>query len=82
MTKTDWPTMPPMPPRGPDGGPRRSDAPQPPSRMRVLLGLLLAIVVVYGGYFWFVRRVVVSRDHVMVVMKKNGNVKLNGIDDV
>jgi regulator of protease activity HflC (stomatin/prohibitin superfamily) len=49
--------------------PRRE--PTPPWRR--LLGVAVAGVVVYGLYFWEIRRVVVPADHVLVLMKKNGS---------
>jgi regulator of protease activity HflC (stomatin/prohibitin superfamily) len=39
---------------------------------------VLAVVVIYLGYFWFVRRVVVPTDHVLVLMKKYGTRSLAG----
>src|SRR6478672_3517232 len=52
-------------PRPGSGGPRRR-----------LMGVALAAVVIYGLYFWEVRRVVVPADHVLVLMKKNGSKSL------
>jgi regulator of protease activity HflC (stomatin/prohibitin superfamily) len=43
-----------------------------------LLSLLLVAAILYGGYFWFVRRVVVGPDEVLVVLKKDGSRSLEG----
>jgi regulator of protease activity HflC (stomatin/prohibitin superfamily) len=42
----------------------------------ILTGLVLALV--YGVYFWEIRRVVVPADHVLVLMKKDGAKALPG----
>lgn len=39
----------------------------------LLLQLGLALLVIYGAYFWFVRRIVVDPDKVLVLMKKDGD---------
>src|SRR5688572_6952943 len=53
-----------------DDGPRRSfDLKLIP----ILFAALIAIGIVYGGYFWFVRRVVVGPGEVLVLMKKDGS---------
>jgi regulator of protease activity HflC (stomatin/prohibitin superfamily) len=44
----------------------------------LLLQLALALLVIYGAYFWFVRRVVVDPDKVLVLMKKDGGHSLPG----
>jgi regulator of protease activity HflC (stomatin/prohibitin superfamily) len=69
------------PSRGRGGGgapPVESGQPhrEPTPAWRRLLGLAVAGVVVYGLYFWEVRRVVVPADHVLVLMKKNGSKSL------
>lgn len=43
-----------------------------------LLGLVLAIVIIYGGYYWFVRRIVVGPGEVLVLIKKDGSKSLPG----
>jgi regulator of protease activity HflC (stomatin/prohibitin superfamily) len=43
-----------------------------------LLQLALALVVIYGAYYWFVRRVVVDPDKVLVLVKKDGDHSLPG----
>ncbi len=43
-----------------------------------LLGLLLAIGIVYAGYYWFVRRIVVGPGEVLVLLKKDGSQSLPG----
>jgi regulator of protease activity HflC (stomatin/prohibitin superfamily) len=43
-----------------------------------LLMLIVAALVVYLAYFWFVRRVSVDSGHVLVVMKKYGGRSLDG----
>jgi regulator of protease activity HflC (stomatin/prohibitin superfamily) len=58
--------MPPrLPPRGP--GPAAK-----------VVAVILALVVIYGAYFWFVRRVVVGPGEVLVLMKKDGAKSLPG----
>src|SRR5438045_9618067 len=59
------------PPMAADQPPR-----EPTPAWRRLLGLAVAGVVIYGLYFWEVRRVVVPADHVLVLMKKNGSKSL------
>ena len=44
----------------------------------LLVKLLVALLVVYGAYFWLVRRVVVDPDKVLVLMKKDGDRSLAG----
>jgi regulator of protease activity HflC (stomatin/prohibitin superfamily) len=44
----------------------------------LLVALVLALVVLYGGYFWFVRRVVVGPNEVLVLLKKYGSRSLEG----
>jgi hypothetical protein len=39
---------------------------------------VLALAIVYGGYFWFVRRVVVGPSEVLILLKKDGNRSLPG----
>src|SRR5215208_1343404 len=51
---------------------------QGPGKARIIVALILAAAIVYGGYFWFVRRVVVDAGHVLVLMKKNGSRSLSG----
>jgi regulator of protease activity HflC (stomatin/prohibitin superfamily) len=43
-----------------------------------LVSLILAAGIVYGAYFWLVRRVVVGPGQVLVLMKKNGSKSLPG----
>src|SRR5262245_16097379 len=58
---------------------RSADFRDPASKLRSLslpgklCVVLFAIVFLYGGYFWFVRRVVVSSDEVMILLKKDGS---------
>src|SRR5690349_15768757 len=86
MTGTDY-TRPPQLPstRGAGGKP-------PPPIVRFLRGggaggffnavnviaLVLALLFVYGAYFWFVRREVVPLGKVLVLMKKDGSRSLPG----
>src|SRR6476620_4156378 len=49
-----------------------------PGKARVIAALVLAMAIVYGGYFWIVRRVVVGPGHVLVLMKKDGSRSLPG----
>ena len=43
-----------------------------------LVVLVLGIALLYSGYFWFVRRVVVGPDEVLVLLKKYGSRSLEG----
>jgi regulator of protease activity HflC (stomatin/prohibitin superfamily) len=65
---------------GGGGGGSTVGAPEPrrgpSSPWRRVLGVAVAGVVIYGVYFWEVRRVVVPADHVLVLMKKNGTESL------
>lgn len=45
---------------------------------RALLGLVLTCAILYGGYFWFVRRIVVESDEVLVLMRKDAGKTLPG----
>ncbi|HEY7120299.1 MAG TPA: SPFH domain-containing protein, partial [Tepidisphaeraceae bacterium] len=68
--------------RGGGGGVRVAvaapDSPPPPpgGRVRRILMIALVGVLVYGVYFWEIRRVVVPADHVLVLMKKDGSKSL------
>src|SRR5688500_16079252 len=68
------------PPRGP-GGPMRM-GPAPDFRRRVswatLVRLAVAAAIVYGAYFWLVRRQVVDADEVLVLLRKDGDRSLPG----
>src|SRR5687768_17248211 len=66
------------PPRRP-GGPV-SVPPGFPRRLSlgILARLALAAAVVYGAYFWLVRRQVVDADEVLVLLRKDGNRSLPG----
>ena len=44
----------------------------------LLVKVLLALLVIYGAYFWLIRRVVVDPDKVLVLMKKDGDRSLDG----
>ncbi len=64
---------------GPDA-PRQSGPPPIPSRpfrrgsgAAGVVGLILLVAIVYAGYFWFIRRVVVGPDEVLVLLKKDGH---------
>ena len=65
--------------RGPgEGPPTRRIGPVPlpdwfPRSVGSWVLVLLALAVVYGGYVWFVKRVVVGADEVLVLMKKYGD---------
>jgi regulator of protease activity HflC (stomatin/prohibitin superfamily) len=59
------------------GGPMRMP-PGRPGKLRVLLTIVAGLAVIYGAYFWLVRRVVVERDHVLVLTRKNGTRSLPG----
>ena len=43
------------------------------SRGSVLVSVILAAVVIYGAYFWLIRRVVVHQGQVLVLLKKDGS---------
>src|SRR3712207_4713636 len=40
--------------------------------------IALALLVIYAAYFWFVRRIVVDTDQVLVLLKKDGSRSLPG----
>ena len=68
--------------RPPDDDPTR---PFPPNFGRGRPGffasvviLALALLVVYGGYVWFIKRVVVGPNEVLVLLKKHGSKSLPG----
>jgi regulator of protease activity HflC (stomatin/prohibitin superfamily) len=42
-------------------------------RWRNLVALAIALVFIYGAYFWLVRRISVRQGQVMVLLKKNGS---------
>jgi regulator of protease activity HflC (stomatin/prohibitin superfamily) len=79
MSKFDWAKL---NGAGGDGGdpPHRSTPPPLPRRnpWRALPVLILGLLVIYGGYFWMVRRVVVPAGKVLVLLKKNGSRSLPG----
>lgn len=63
---------------------QRQEDPQgsPPSIGRAsaipaLVGLVLALLIIYAGYFWFIRRVVVGPGQVLVLIKKDGGRSLS-----
>ena len=81
--------MPPPFNRRPKGSSGGSGAPGgPPSGLEwgklrplgpiFLIQLALALLIIYGAYFWFVRRVIVEPDEVLVLMKKDGDRSLPG----
>jgi len=43
-----------------------------------LVSLVLVLAVLYGGYFWFIRGVVVGPNEVLVLLKKDGRRSLGG----
>ncbi|HEY7493998.1 MAG TPA: hypothetical protein VIH59_23210 [Candidatus Tectomicrobia bacterium] len=43
-----------------------------------LVSLALVLAILYGGYVWFIRRVVVGADKVLVVLKNDGSRRLEG----
>src|SRR5205085_2556960 len=43
-----------------------------------LVSLALILALLYGGYFWFIRRVVVGPNEVLVLLKKDGSRSLEG----
>src|SRR5438876_11660717 len=84
MSKFDWAkvTMPGSTGGEDDGGKRTGRAPMPsrggPFGLPIILALILAAAVVYGGYFWCFRRVVVGPGKVLVLLKKDGSKSLDG----
>jgi len=82
MSKFDWAkvTMPGS--SGGDEGGHKTGAPPMPSRgpfgLPIVLALILAAIVVYGGYFWSMRRVKVGPGKVLILMKKDGSNSLPG----
>ena len=83
MGKFDWAKL--HEGGGGEGGPgdippRRGSPPPLPRRnpLRLLATLVLGFAVIYVGYFWMIRRVVVPAGKVMVLLKKNGSVSLPG----
>ena len=66
----------PPPLRG--GGDPMRMPPARPGKLHLLLTIVAGLAVIYGAYFWLVRRVVVERDHVLVLTKKNGARSLPG----
>src|SRR5438067_6802014 len=64
---------------GGGGAPRPPRIPRPgPGMPQTLVTLILALAVVYGGYFWFIRRVVVAPSEVLILLKKDGHRSLPG----
>jgi regulator of protease activity HflC (stomatin/prohibitin superfamily) len=49
-----------------------------PGLLRVLIVVLLGFAVIYGAYFWLIRRVVVGANEVMILIKKDGSRSLPG----
>src|SRR5918997_654571 len=74
--------MPPSgpPPRGPGGPMRMGPPPDYPRGVTwaTLVRLAVAAAIVYGAYFWLVRRQVVDADEVLVLLKKDGDRSLAG----
>jgi hypothetical protein len=68
---------------GRDGPPRTTtfdwrSLPLPGGGPMLLVKLGLALLIIYGAYFWLIRRVVVDPDKVLVLMKKDGDRSLDG----
>jgi regulator of protease activity HflC (stomatin/prohibitin superfamily) len=51
---------------------------QRPGFFQTVVVLALALIVVYGGYVWLIKRVVVGPSEVLVLLKKNGARSLPG----
>jgi len=45
---------------------------------RAIVGIVIAAAVLYGGYFWMLRRIVVGPGQVLVLLKKDGSHSLPG----
>src|SRR4051794_3731527 len=43
-----------------------------PGMLRAIVSIVLGVAVIYGAYFWFIRRIVVRPTEVLVLLKKNG----------
>jgi regulator of protease activity HflC (stomatin/prohibitin superfamily) len=71
---------PPIPPRqGPRDGRGEARFPrETPPLARAVVGILITVIVLYGGYFWMLRRIVVGPGEVLVLLKKNGSHSLPG----
>lgn len=81
---------PPSYPRRPESSPGRGGRDWPPRSFAdwrslplpggpfLLVKVLAALLIIYGAYFWLVRRVVVDPDKVLVLMKKDGDRSLGG----
>src|SRR4051812_9924478 len=68
------------------GRKRQPDGSLPPPRLprqrpgffQTVVVLALALVVIYGGYVWIIKRVVVGPSEVLVLLKKDGSKSLPG----
>jgi regulator of protease activity HflC (stomatin/prohibitin superfamily) len=69
---------PPVPPRKSPRDGRGEAFRQPPPVLRAIVGVAIAIIVLYGGYFWMLRRIVVGPGEVLVLLKKDGTRSLPG----
>jgi regulator of protease activity HflC (stomatin/prohibitin superfamily) len=49
---------------------------QPINLVPVIVAGVLALLFIYAGYFWFVRRIVVGQGEVLVLLKKHGSKSL------
>lgn len=77
MSESRFPNIPFRPRGGDDAIPPPPKIPgRGPGKAQVIATLVLGVIVVYGGYFWMIRRVSVGRDEVMVLMRKNGTKSL------
>ena len=65
-------------PRGPGAPPGIRMMPFPRSNWGMLIAVVVGLAVIYGAYFWLIRRVVVHRGQVMVLIKKDGSRSLPG----
>src|SRR5215217_1454283 len=68
-------------PREPGDFPRGlRGRPLPPRRSltQIIVVGVLALLVIYGAYFWLIRRVVVGSNEVLVLLKKDGGRSLPG----
>src|SRR5688572_24942123 len=79
MTESSFPNFPNRRRQPNDGGSRPPRIPgQRPGMLQTLVVLTLALLVLYGGYVWFIKRVVVAPSEVLVLLKKNGSKSLPG----
>jgi regulator of protease activity HflC (stomatin/prohibitin superfamily) len=83
MSKFDWAkvTVPGGSGGGEGGGKRQPRTPMPfgnSGGWATIVALVLVLGVIYGAYFWIVRRIVVGPGKVLILLKKDGSKSLDG----